>query len=823
MYTFGRFRLISVSGFLMAMMKVIIGSDITSTLFLLKTFDPKNHPESPKMKRVIELKQNYLQDYHHSWNYPIVENLNKHLFQLCTYHQCFIVIENYQRINVRKLHYPIVLRNPVPLVHQISRPPRSHKLQRKISYSIVAGIETSHFVNISVPLKLSSRYCPLSKYLIRYDKYDVACLEIESSQFVRHSRVFSYRLHIRLYPMRALGLSNPSIFWVGLEKPAYYAFSSSVSTFNILILSGECQKFEFDQLSSLMKWIPSAMTESLHAHYNDVFVILRVKHTAISNLQKFVDTCGIIASGEVLRICPSCALYNDTSLDSGTILKSKVHSLEQSVLLLLAFPEFNEKLVWQMVDHIVTYNLLALALRALTRYCQKRSYRKFWLDISRETSSLDKVAQAHAEVWKSLLGNFSISGVKPFESCHGRQSNFPLEIVQHEYDSPTYHFQYYPQDYMSRLQFIGCGRQGISSLPFLELTKVFDNVIWICVLITINLAPICVLQLNGRKQICSGILSMVKMFLEQGSPFLETVTNKIRVRCLVALFLLAGILISNAYKNTNIYRMVVPRSPIPYRYFHEILRDDFHVYTRSVSSIFSKQVKPNGSYEKLQGILIHDHAVYIILETRQLLYEYNLDGLGSTQKRENRVGETLIRRAAKLHPMFEPTFSKLLQEKVSGSNTTRQKDIAMIFGIYEEFKQKEMILLQNSVEECKKSVIVLPQYICMKFYDVFVKEKSMQYIFIGEETYSESNWLFTVDGLAPPHLVKRIRGFSEFGVWKWWMDLFGRQTIKETKDTVEAAKMSGNIAIVFVVWFCGISAATVCIVVENCKRFFKNY
>lgn len=44
-----------------------------------------------------------------------------------------------------------------------------------------------------------------------------------------------------------------------------------------------------------------------------------------------------------------------------------------------------------------------------------------------------------------------------------------------------------------------------------------------------------------------------------------------------------GIVLSNAYKNSNVYNMVTPRQPVLYKKFRELLEDKFQVYTRSVS------------------------------------------------------------------------------------------------------------------------------------------------------------------------------------------------------------------------------------------------
>ncbi len=73
---------------------------------------------------------------------------------------------------------------------------------------------------------------------------------------------------------------------------------------------------------------------------------------------------------------------------------------------------------------------------------------------------------------------------------------------------------------------------------------------------------------------------MVKILVEQGNPFPDSVANHLRVKSIVAAILLAGIVLSNAYKNSNVYNMIFPRPNIPYNFISELFDDNFTVYTQ---------------------------------------------------------------------------------------------------------------------------------------------------------------------------------------------------------------------------------------------------
>lgn len=56
-------------------------------------------------------------------------------------------------------------------------------------------------------------------------------------------------------------------------------------------------------------------------------------------------------------------------------------------------------------------------------------------------------------------------------------------------------------------------------------------------------------------------LSLLKVILEQRNPFTDSFTTYDRAKLQLGMFLLAGIVVSNAYKNSNVYNMILPRSP----------------------------------------------------------------------------------------------------------------------------------------------------------------------------------------------------------------------------------------------------------------------
>lgn len=94
---------------------------------------------------------------------------------------------------------------------------------------------------------------------------------------------------------------------------------------------------------------------------------------------------------------------------------------------------------------------------------------------------------------------------------------------------------------------------GYSPIPFEQLISVYDKSIWILILVTI----VGMASLFGKQDLLHQrhflgaphyLLVSLKIFLEQGDSVFER--RALRFGC--GFYILLGIVISNAYKNTNV-------------------------------------------------------------------------------------------------------------------------------------------------------------------------------------------------------------------------------------------------------------------------------
>lgn len=143
---------------------------------------------------------------------------------------------------------------------------------------------------------------------------------------------------------------------------------------------------------------------------------------------------------------------------------------------------------------------------------------------------------------------------------------------------------------MFTLRFISCGRPKLNALAFQELFNVFRWHVWLGIMFAVTTLLVFkrqVVDYNVEKSVNTLIpdsIAFVKPLMEQGQPFLAS-KNSNCWRISYGVYLLVTIVLSNAYRNTNVYNMVKPLSPIPYETFRQLVNDKFKIFTRNLSPI----------------------------------------------------------------------------------------------------------------------------------------------------------------------------------------------------------------------------------------------
>lgn len=739
----------------------------------------------------------------------MIRNLNLHLAQFSKDRICFIVLENFQEINIGMLETPVTLRRPIPIVHR-------YKNGMSTVYKIILGTALYNFSSLENSSLLS---CLPSKYLV------YTCLQINLPKYFHRIKPFSCQIHIGMFPTASFlqheqNWIYPKIFEVSLQYfPRYFATPSSIPSINGVIQLPE-KYSPFNHFATQKIWLTNLGDTSSASYTHDVYIIFTSPVTRQVDLTWLQEPVCHISMVEVLKICQECEIAPKEPL--GTVIRSSIKFVQHDKLIQLGHADPNERLIIQSEPYTLGKNVLAFMIGRFgyLRSCIQKNSRTLRSSISAENSIPQKVAVAHSDVWKSILRNFTFLDKYKYmdndvsECALLHTYSFPINLEQTAYPKSILMFPYFIQDTLNSLRFVGCGQQGLSSLPFQEFTIVFDKVIWLSILITIVMVPVGMKFLRMENNMNDTVTSFLKVFLEQGTPFQAATANTKQLRYIVVPVLLVGIVLSNAYKNTNVYNMVVPRKPILYKHFQELICDNFNIYSRSTfSKSYSGMEPPHKMKLGKYYFRVAGNWIFLQSEVEKLIQNYLSltlvsNGIGRNDKTlvDSGVKDTIT-----LHPEFARTFNDLLHEKVVGQPPSTQH----VIKYFPEFQVWEEKLFRRSIEKCKKTAVVLPDHICRKLYVKLLKMEKGKYIFIGKESFSDIDWAYSFKGIIPPHLILRIRRIGASVVWKWWMELLSGKTSNDAEsNTVLATNMGGNIIIIFIMWTFGVVMAFSCASLE---------
>lgn len=517
-------------------------------------------------------------------NYPTILNLREYL-HIISFRDTspLIILDNFQNINLDKTDIPIIIRNPVPVVHQ-------QKYGDKTYLSITLAASMISLKNLSLSVKVPEVPCPASKFLIPFGsnkRWDI-CLRVNHTRFAPHIKSFTYTIHIGYFPPAYIPEYQkrwiyPIIFMdeMCLTKHCFSTVSFRFPI-NVMVLLQNQQRSKYIQFPTILRWTTETrpVTRSLYTHNTFLIFIAEKVETNSSNGLSILDLFGNIEAAYVLQLCPSCAPEWGKSF--GSVHLIKIESLEYLTLSKLAFSMINENIVWAPQDNYQN-NLVATVMK----FCQKcGAARLIWKSLEPCNSSiLEKVALAHADIILSFMRNSTIVNSRRNQECTHEEGdfNFVVYVTPHPYSSSHFTYPYYLKDHLSKLRIVGCGRKGIETLPFHEFINVYDKYVWFGIFASLLIFSAAMGLLFKKEGLSKFIMTPVlKILLEQSNPFPPSTTNLSRSRILSGLALLMGIILSSAYKNTNVYNMVVPRKHVLYKYFNELVSAKFDMYTRSM-------------------------------------------------------------------------------------------------------------------------------------------------------------------------------------------------------------------------------------------------
>lgn len=240
-------------------------------------------------------------------------------------------------------------------------------------------------------------------------------------------------------------------------------------------------------------------------------------------------------------------------------------------------------------------------------------------------------------------------------------------------------------------------------------------------------------------------------------------------RILFGALSLATLVLSNAYKNDNVYSKVAPRRAISYQNLDQLIQENFTLYLRSRKPIidFNHLILPLKWKLTSQASYSEDLNVVVASEISTLWSSFH------------RGFEKVIFKMAKLHKKAQSELQTLIPQAHKNYEFLGTDDVefqvayaAITSNAF--LKMEENILLEE-LKNCNKSAIILPQEASLQ-YAVKLNNQNQTFhtvgkIHIGKEKYFKQYFSFNLRGHISLYMLKRVKGIQVSGIMNWWEHL----------------------------------------------------
>lgn len=336
--------------------------------------------------------------------------------------------------------------------------------------------------------------------------------------------------------------------------------------------------------------------------------------------------------------------------------------------------------------------------------------------------------------------------------------------------------------------------------------------------VAMNLIRGSMLPLNWLEK----VVSIIKVLLEQGDPFPERFDKSKSFRFLMCGTLLGGLVLSNAFKSTNVYNIVLPKQRLKFRTFNELLQHGYSVYSRMVVSDYyltfaEDPLSPTNPEEYMGTMYIQTTKDSMIFAGVTEIKSYHKMILRSPNKiigNQTNLADYLLNTTRAYYGWYEVVMEpfKVLRPLFQVGLITLGKFQSTADAV--DLMKKQEKLIADDLGKCDKTAWVLPDYKAQQYARMLYK--SSKHTDVGVDKYFRRNFNLVLRGSIPSPIIQRTSAVSSSGLLEWWSDLINRTDLviqSETEPPTRPA-MSGNIQVLFIVLGFGMLVAQIAFVLE---------
>lgn len=802
-------------------------------------------------------------------NSKTIENLGEYINSVGKL-GCFILVNNFQGVNIHNITHPVVLRQPRPVLVSGLKDTFSTEL-----FWVPHYIYPSNTSGIASGKNVIKRKCKLSKFLATFweahdSLYNLSdyCLRIIQHLFAFSAKPWNCEAQFGLFPpmkfhyTRCQEVCYPRTFMLEgpPERNTYNMLSLTVPTVNVIIT----HVLGSSGMASLQRMI--AATHYQHFGGNDPYIYQSVFfHGLVSNVNLSKVTgeseCSINYLKLVRLSYQNILRQQSVQVETPILIKytsERFHSDSLSrTLSLTSASSPGDMVVWNVQGDLPCYG-------RFQRLVQR--------------SSIEIVSEYRNRAWLSIFGNYTFQldsetcctngVVETFSRADGALPLWSMylswNMLIEVFKSIPLMTQKYPDTFRS-LRFISCSTIKHEPLLFIELISIYHASVWISLICIMTGLALLISRIARKESFLKSMIGMFKVVVGQGDPFMRHIFSSLPLRFAVVTVLFMAIIISEGYKNSNVYHIISPRRIVLKENLSELANDKFTVYTRT------------------SFVEFYMYPTYLILNPETITFEIGKHDVVASQivlvRSEVDFAEPhkALLELSSLHPLLSsimravvlehkdwfpgPQFEKLFLEEVkTGSNLMNPEEILPkiendslqttdlsqsqvlklkdIFDKWEEFfstqekiitnrslemghiiRRREEEILFNFLENCNNAALILPEYLAVK-YAIRLRIKDNQHFSIGKESFPPAPSGVFLHGFIPPEVIRRVKWSETSGIWEWHPAMAHPvHHIRSSHSKPVNATMQGHVIVIFLVMLTGLAFAGIGLLLEMCLHF----
>lgn len=724
-------------------------------------------------------------------NPAIVSNLNNYISNMGS-QRCFIGLNNFQGADIIGLNSPV----------RITRPKVISRLligQRGLFDQLLFYWTSPNIASGNTTLKPNAAGL-VSKFII-----GIHSLSIALHSFVGSAKPWNCEMHFGLFPPIALIneiRKYPQNFQYKRSVP--YTVPSGVSSIYVFVVHKVVTK-DLAQLQAFIINLVYLGTYNFHFTV-DIYLMAEVESPSLAKTCVYGEHFVNIDCLRLLRLSykrllknpdVSNRLVNFVVVDRECVIPGN----SSNGLHWASSAPKNEILVWHMIGNTARFP------------CGR--FQSNWY--SRPLSDW------RADMWLSIFGNYSVAIGNGYHCENGKIAQFEVSMTMpysplvlkwitlrpdEDYEVLVHRYQ----EKFGILRFVSCSEVRVESLLYRDLTAIYESRVWAVIIITMMAVAITHAYLGRRGSVSTNLFAVFKILTGQGDPYTHPVFNRDPLRLVTVPILFMGVILSEGYKNSNVYNMVTPRKVVSYESFSEIVKDNFSIYTRIGDITFDLGWFPNTStayYYPFSSHIIQSYpSVFKVYS--EFYTKYNFQSNWT-------MGE-FIKAHSKLHPSL---FSFAKQTSIrhqhwfniyyNNSMDTIANYSQILKQLVTTWEEREML---QFLQTCNSTAIILPDYECLKYAKRLIVPDD-KHVSIGKERYPTLSTGVNLKGLLPPEVWKRVKRIEVSGIWNFQEQVALRQPdFRAAPQKPTKARMDGNIVVVFLMLPTGFGVALAALLAE---------